>query len=239
MEKVNFSAAGDQGIMMEFGTKIQVETNKTIRAMVDRLQQRKEVVEMIPTFCSLLILYDCRKTSYEQMKKLLLQEVACIKEDRMRRKTVHKIPVCYERKYGEDLPFVAAYTGFDEEEVIALHSGREYFIYMLGFLPGFAYLGGMDQRLICPRLESPRVKIPAGSVGIGGEQTGIYPLASPGGWRLIGRTPMRPYQPGGSPTILFQMGEYIRFEPISSEEYSDIAWKVEQGTYHHQILRYE
>ena len=239
MEKIKFSAAGDQGIMMEFGTEIKIETNRKIRAMVDRLQQRKEVVELIPTFCSLLVLYDCRKASYEKIKKLLLQEVGFLKEGEKGRRIVHKIPVCYEREYGGDLPFVATYTGFGEEEIIALHSGREYFIYMLGFLPGFAYLGGMDERLICPRLESPRVKIPAGSVGIGGEQTGIYPLESPGGWRLIGRTPIRPYQPNGIPTILYQMGEYIMFDPITATEYADIERKVEQGTYHHQILEYE
>ena len=107
---------------------------------------------------------------------------------------------------------------------------------MLGFLPGFSYLGGMDERLFTPRLETPRVRIPAGSVGIGGEQTGLYPLDSPGGWQLIGRTPLRPYDPDRDPAILYRAGDYIRFLPVSPEAYRDIAAQVAAGTYVHQTI---
>ncbi len=144
---------------------------------------------------------------------------------------VIKIPVCYCEQFGEDLAFVAKHAGMSTDEVIRLHSGTDYLIYMLGFLPGFAYLGGLDKRLVTPRLESPRTLIPQGSVGIGGEQTGIYPIASPGGWQLIGRTPVRPYDAKRQPPILYNAGDYIRFVPISLEEYSRIEALVKNGEY--------
>ena len=132
---------------------------------------------------------------------------------------VVEIPVCYGGSYGEDLKDVAAHAGLTEEEVIKLHSSVDYNIYMLGFLPGFPYLGGLDPKLFTPRLDNPRTKIPEGSVGIGGEQTGIYPLESPGGWRLIGRTPLKLYDPDREQPFLYQAGDYIRFVPITAEEY--------------------
>ena len=132
---------------------------------------------------------------------------------------VVEIPVFYGGSYGEDLKDVAAHAGLTEEEVIKLHSSVDYNIYMLGFLPGFPYLGGLDPKLFTPRLDNPRTKIPEGSVGIGGEQTGIYPLESPGGWRLIGRTPLKLYDPDREQPFLYQAGDYIRFVPITAEEY--------------------
>ena len=132
---------------------------------------------------------------------------------------VLEIPCCYGGAYGEDLAGLAELTGLSEQEIVAIHSGREYRVYMLGFLPGFVYLGGMDERIAAPRLSSPRVSIPAGSVGIGGSQTGVYPMASPGGWRLIGMTPVAFYDPGREKPVLCEAGDYIRFVPIPPEEY--------------------
>ena len=123
------------------------------------------------------------------------------------------------------------------EEVIAIHSGHDYLIDMLGFLPGFAYLGGLDERLHTPRLATPRTRIEPGAVGIGGAQTGIYPLASPGGWRIIGRTPVRPYDPDREPPILYAAGDYLRFVPITPQEFSLIETQVEAGTYECEIVK--
>lgn len=123
------------------------------------------------------------------------------------------------------------HAGLTEEEVIEIHSSKDYLIYMLGFLPGFSYLGGLDERIHTPRLANPRIRIPAGSVGIGGSQTGIYPLDSPGGWQLLGMTPVKTYDPEREDPILFEAGDYIRFVPVSEEEYKQIKEQVENGTY--------
>ena len=134
--------------------------------------------------------------------------------------------MCYGGEYGPDLSFVAEHNGLTPEEVVKRHSEGLYLVYMLGFLPGFAYMGGMDESIACPRLTSPRTKIPAGSVGIAGTQTGIYPLASPGGWQLIGRTPLKMFSINGEQTTFaLSAGDRVRFMPITEAEY----WEMEAG----------
>ena len=186
------------------------------------------VVETVPAFASLLITYDPLVTEYDTIadavKKLADADGADAAAGEGRLVT---IPVCYGGDFGPDLPFVAQHAGLTEEEVIALHAGREYQIYMLGFLPGFPYLGGLDERLFTPRLGTPRTAIPAGAVGIGGEQTGIYPIASPGGWQLIGRTPLKLFDPA-SGTLPYAAGDRIRFTPITAAEFAALAAK--EGT---------
>lgn len=145
-----------------------------------------------------------------------------------------EIPVCYGGTYGEDLAFVAEHGGLTEREAISLHCRRDYRIYMLGFLPGFPYLGGLDERLCTPRLDSPRIRIPAGSVGIGGSQTGIYPIQSPGGWRLIGRTPLTLFCSSGDFSLPYRAGDFIRFVPIDETEYERIRQEQKAGAAVHR-----
>ena len=136
--------------------------------------------------------------------------------------TVVEIPTVYGGEFGPDLGFVASHNNLTEDEVVAIHSGTDYLVYMLGFIPGFTYLGGMDPRIATPRLPSPRTLIPAGSVGIAGEQTGTYPSDSPGGWQIIGRTPVTMYDMSKKQAALLSAGDYVRYVPIDEAEYNRI-----------------
>lgn len=218
-------AAGDQALVVEFGNTIDEKLNKKVQLLNRKIEGAgvKGIVETVPTFRSLLVTYDPSAVGFEKLKKILEGIPADDSTEEKEERRVIEIPVCYGGEFGEDLPAVAAHTGLTEEEVIEIHSSREYNIYMLGFLPGFPYLGGLDKRLHTPRLQNPRTRIPAGSVGIGGEQTGVYPLDSPGGWRLIGRTPLKLYDPDREEPFLYQSGDYIRFVPITREEYSVLS----------------
>lgn len=213
--------AGDCSAVVEFGNTICEQTGGRIKSYMHILKQSapEGVSEAVPTFRSVLVQYDPAKILYGELKRKL-EALArnCGSEDETQGRVV-RIPVCYGGAYGPNLTFVAQNAGLSEEEVIKRHAGREYLIYMLGFLPGFPYLGGLDEKLFTPRLETPRVRIPAGSVGIGGEQTGIYPLDSPGGWQLIGTTPVTVYDPGREQPIPYQAGDRIRFCPVTEKEF--------------------
>ncbi len=233
MSEISIRTAGDSSLLIQFGNEISPEINQKITATVQLMREQhiEGVLDVIPAFCSLLINYDPRVISYSEitkrMKKLLKVETKAGEK----RKRVFEIPVCYGGKYGPDLAYIAEHAGMSEEEVIALHSSTDYLIYMLGFLPGFCYLGGLDERLHTPRLATPRIKIDAGSVGIGGSQTGIYPMDSPGGWQLMGMTPVKTYDPEREVPILVEAGDYIRFVPVDEEEYLRIKELVERGEY--------
>lgn len=209
---------GDAAIVVEFGSVIDPEINRKVQMLNARVQSLEGIVETVPTFRSLMIVYDPLKLSYGKLKQIL-KKIPVDSGETVDKGRVIEIPVCYGGIYGEDLEDVAKYAGLSTEEVIRLHSEREYPVYMMGFLPGFPYLGGMDPRLETPRLQTPRTAIPAGSVGIGGAQTGVYPLESPGGWRLIGRTPLRLYDPTRSDPVLLRSGDRIRFIPITEEAF--------------------
>lgn len=135
------------------------------------------------------------------------------------------IPVCYGGEYGPDLEYVARHHNLTPEEVISIHSEGEYLAYMIGFAPGFPFLGGLSEKIATPRRSSPRTSIPAGSVGIAGMQTGVYPISTPGGWQLIGQTPIKLFLPEQNPPSLLQAGDIVKFEPISKEEYQELQAK--------------
>lgn len=232
-QEIRILTEGDSSLLIEFGKEISPEVNAKITGTVQLLKEQhiEGVLDIIPAFCSLLLNYDPRVISYDELKSRMERLVKLDIKTGEQKKRIYEIPVCYGGEYGPDLENIAEHAGLTVEEVIQIHSSKDYLIYMLGFLPGFCYLGGLDERIHTPRLANPRVKINAGSVGIGGSQTGIYPLDSPGGWQLMGLTPVKTYDPEREIPILVQAGDYIRFVPIDEEEFIRIKELVERGEY--------
>ena len=228
--------AGERGLVVEMGNLISPEVNARVHRLARRINQKSiaGVIEVVPTYRSLLVYFDPfninRSDLVEAMQQMLASEEGPEVAEKEGVRVVH-VPVCYGGEFGPDLDYVAQHNGLSIEEVITIHSSKPYLVYMLGFTPGFPYLGGMSEKIATPRLEKPRAKIPQGSVGIAGAQTGLYPIESPGGWRLIGRTPLNPFVPGADNPFLFAAGDYLRFIPISSEEYHHIKRDVEAGSF--------
>ncbi len=233
MEQVRFLLTGDTSLSVEFGNEIKESINHDIRAYKIALEKAEipGIVETVPTYRSLMVHYNPRIIRNGELKEKLEKLLSEMGDIEIPPSPVLEIPVLYGGEMGPDLPFVAENAGLSEEEVIRIHSGTEYLIYMLGFTPGFTYLGGMSDKIATPRLQQPRVKIPAGSVGIAGSQTGIYPIDSPGGWQLIGRTPLKMYDPNRETPILPEAGQYMKFYPIDQAEYDRILKEVEEGRY--------
>ena len=225
MDGVRFLLTGDTSLSVEFGDEISEAINAKIRAFQIALGDSgiPGIVETVPTYRSLMVHYDPEAIRYAPLAERLRGLLGRLDQIAIPPSQVLEIPVLYGGEMGPDLEFVAQHAGKTPEEVVGIHTSADYLIYMLGFTPGFAYLGGMSGEIAAPRLETPRVKIPAGSVGIAGSQTGVYPIDSPGGWQLIGRTPVRMYDPEREPPILPQAGQYIRFYPIDRAEFDRIS----------------
>ena len=223
--KPTISPVGDCAISIDFGQVIDPKINRHIRQTIERIKelQLEGIIELVPTYCALLVEYDAMLYSYAEICKIMeptLEEGMTDTTNEL--VTVVEVPTVYGGEFGPDLGFVASHNSLSEEEVIAIHSGTDYLVYMLGFIPGFTYLGGMDPRIATPRLSSPRTLIPAGSVGIAGEQTGTYPSDSPGGWQIIGRTPVTMYDMSKKQAALLSAGDYVRYVPIDEAEYNRI-----------------
>ncbi|WP_405097416.1 5-oxoprolinase subunit PxpB [Oceanobacillus sp. FSL H7-0719] len=224
---------GDRGMRVQLGDSISKETNEQIRSLSALLEKENinGIIEWIPTYTSVTIYYDPAQISYETLEGRMNSLYGSLSQIDIPPAEVITIPVCYGGESGPDLQHVAEVNQLTEEEVIQIHTGSDYLIYMMGFSPGFPYLGGMSEKIATPRLASPRAKIPAGSVGIAGSQTGVYPSESPGGWQIIGRTPLDLYNPNSDRPILLQTGNYVRFKQVSEKEYEKIVQAISEGTY--------
>ena len=223
-EKARFRTAGDRGLLVEYGDIIDPDVNNKVRSMAIVMEQNalEGVTEVIPTYRSLLIVYDPSGTNPAELQKALKTLESRLDEIKIPPPDTVEIPVCYGGEFGPDIEYVAESHNLTVDEVIELHCRPQYLIYMVGFTPGFPFLGGLSEKLQTPRLETPRTFVPEGSVGIANNQTGIYPVASPGGWRLLGRTPVKLFAPGRRNPFLYQAGDRIKFSPISAEEYARI-----------------
>lgn len=231
-------AAGDQVLVAEFGNQIDEQINDQVHALAKKIEEQKipGIGEVVPTFRSLLIYYDSYRLSYKEAAEKITELARHLETGKASKKRIIKIPCCYGARFGPDLANMEKLTGLDRKEIIAIHSSVDYKVYMMGFLPGFAYLGGLDERIHVPRLKTPRLKISRGAVGIGGSQTGIYPMDSPGGWQLMGETPVDMYNPDREQPIFVHAGDYIRFIPISIMDYYDIRRAVLDGKYQMEII---
>lgn len=225
--------SGDSSIIAEFGNEISVEINEKIRGFKTLLDEKKFefINEYVPTYRSIKIDYNPNLITHSEMQKLLNTIEKELKLVKLPEAKVTIIPTCYDLRLGPDLETVARHNNLTEEEVVKIHTSPEYLIYMLGFTPGFPYLGGMNQRIETPRLSSPRARVELGSVGIADKQTGIYPITSPGGWQIIGRTPIKLYDPSRSVPIMINAGDYIKFDSITYEEFEHIQSEVKEESY--------
>ena len=210
-------SCGDSALMLELGDAIDPHLADKVTIFTALLNQDPRL-EAVPTYCGVMVHYDPLELTDAETRDIIGTAYGRMGGWNVAPSEIITLPVCYGGAFGPDLPKLAAYCGLSEQEVIDIHSGGAYRIYMLGFMPGFPYMGGMDGRIAMPRVETPRSAIPWGSVGIAGEQTGIYPSVSPGGWRLIGRCPVRIFDPHAGVALL-NAGMTVKFSPISAEEY--------------------
>ncbi len=216
--------AGDRALLVEFGEEISPALNREVHAFVRRagICRIAGIGELIPSYSSVLIYYDSLDLSFSDTASWAKEFLKGSPSESELAGTVKEVPVLYGGESGPDLSFVAGHNGIPVEEVIRLHSGQTYLVYVVGFSPGFAAMGSVPEKIQAPRLPAPRTKVPAGSVGIGGKQTGIYAVESPGGWQLIGRTALALFDLGENPPSFFQPGDYARFYPIQEEEFLKI-----------------
>jgi inhibitor of KinA len=237
-QSAKFTPFGDKGLRVELGNAINPEINASVHALHEAISKAQilGVCECVPAYRSLTVIYDPEKVGYDDLVSKIRNLEAASKTRVSERKTRRiVIPVVYGGDFGPDLIQVAQYHNLKENQVVEIHSRNEYLVYMIGFIAGFPYLGKLPDEIATPRLETPRLRIPQGSVGIAEDQTGIYPKQAPGGWQVIGRTPVKLFDPLWQPPALLQPGDYVKFKSIPSREFRQIeASEKERDTLTHE-----
>lgn len=229
----NIFPLGDQAMVIEVGAEISEVVNDEVLRLLHYFGELAHpfIVDLVPAYASLGIYYDVpmihqhdpNRSAFAQMAELVSELLSTSGlQAPPQEKRLIRIPVCYGGEYGPDLEELSSKLGLSWSDIIAKHTGRQYRVYMLGYLPGFSYMGKLDPAIVFPRRETPRIMVPSGSVGIAGEQTGIYPSDSPGGWQIIGRTPYALFDPAHEMPVLLHMGDYVEFYQISEDEFRDI-----------------
>lgn len=225
---------GDRALIVEFSNIINPGVNRRVHALHRTVSKAKllGVGECVPTYRSLLITYDSTQLGYEELVQKIKDLEKTLKIHTSKRKARRaKIPVVYGGDYGPDLARVSSSHNLKENEVARIHSEHEYTVYMIGFVAGFPYLGELPEEIATPRLESPRTRVPEGSVGIAEKQTGIYPREAPGGWQIIGRTPVKLFDLSWHPPALLEPGDNVKFDPISNAKFKEVQKAFFQGNY--------
>lgn len=217
--------------MVEFGSDIDRHVSALVLALAERIEQAglRGVVETVPTFRSLMIHYDPQQIRQAQLKERLIELLQDLNPSETAGR-LWRIPACYDPSLGPDLEDVASRTGLSVPEVIRLHTSATYHVYMLGFLPGYPYMGGLPAELVLPRRQNPRIKVPAGALAIAMSMAAIYPLESPGGWHLLGRTPVPLWDLRRDPPALLQPGDKVQFVPIPLDQYEELVREAEAGS---------
>jgi len=220
--KTQFQYASDQSLLVYLGDAISQETNEKVRKLLRLLEAEPipNVRNLHPGYCSVLVSFDGLQLRHEELQEILEAYLGRIATMALPAPSVVEIPVCYGGRFGPDLQVVADLHGLTVAQVIELHVSVEYLVYFLGFVPGFAYLGELPAELVTPRLAAPRRVVPTGSVAIAGSQTGVYPFATPGGWRLLGQTPLAMFRADRQPMSYLRIGDRVRFVPISEERFA-------------------
>jgi inhibitor of KinA len=217
--------AGDSAVTVEFEERIDAAVNARAVSLADAIHRADlaGVRDVVPTYRSVTIYFDPLRTDYEALLARLEREASVHVPAAADDRAPIRIPVCYGGQFGPDLGHVAAFGQVEEAEVVRLHSSTTYRVFMLGFVPGFAYMGLVDARIAAPRHATPRVRVPRGSVGIAGLQTAVYPMDTPGGWQLVGRTPMHPFDPRRAEPFLIKAGDAVQFYAIDRTEFDRLA----------------
>jgi len=222
MDGVQFRPASDQSLLVFFGRQITLDAHQQIRKLLLLLESEpiRGVRNLHPAYCSILIVFDALRLRHEELDAILRDYLCRLDQVALPEPRQMEIPTCYGGEFGPDLSELAGQHGMTPSQVVELHASVTYIVYFLGFVPGFAYLGGLPEALATPRLDSPRRNTPPGSVGIADTQTGIYPFDTPGGWRLIGRTPIAMFRHDSDNMSFLAIGDRVRFTPISAERFA-------------------